>query len=343
MTCAVRPARGASSHAPRAGSGTIAPTTIAPSAVMAKENTPTSSAVRRRFRIRGGSSSGAICSRASALPTPNTARPSATISHRAAAGDLGMAGSGGSGAARTSAVTAPQHTATSRTATTAAIAREIVRVENQRPRRWAPQTHASTATAVAVELSEISPALTSSAPAQIASDRATYRPATAAATGPSRSRSASSVETATVAAPPPSVSRTLPKSPPRTNSARASMSTARSPVPRITAARTNQGADGPMRASATPAAKNATAPSSTRTSAAARQIEMNESRVLVARTTLTRSGTAARKRGGHMTATKSSRGFHRQRVDGSSTITRRGNSSAALKSEPRDLPLLGNF
>src|SRR5262249_30082025 len=160
---------------------------------------------------------------------------------------------------RTTPLTAPQPTTRTRTLTTAATSRVMVRVVIQRPHRCIHHTYARSATADAVAPSEISPAVNASAPDQTDNSRAIYRPATDAASDPMSTRSAASADTAAAAAPGPSVSRTPPNSPPGTNSARASTSTARRQMPASTAARTNHGAGAPMCASATPLAKNATA------------------------------------------------------------------------------------
>ena len=86
-------------------------------------------------------------------------------------------------------------------------------------------------------------------------------------------RSTISADAAILAGVRPSVSRTLPYSPPGTNSARASMSTARTATLSATAASTYHGAAGPIDAQATPPTKNAPHPSSTSARAAARHTD----------------------------------------------------------------------
>ncbi len=86
-------------------------------------------------------------------------------------------------------------------------------------------------------------------------------------------RSTISADAAIFAGARPSASLTLPYSPPGTNSARASTSTARSAAPMRTAARTYHGAADPIEAQATPPTKKATHPSSPSARAAARHTD----------------------------------------------------------------------
>jgi hypothetical protein len=98
-----------------------------------------------------------------------------------------------------------------------------------------------------------------------------------------------SADAAALAGNRPSASLTLPYNPPGTNSARASMSTARTEMLRATAARTYQGAAAPIDAQATPPAKNTPHPRSTSARAAARHTDTYDTSVPDASTTRIRS------------------------------------------------------
>src|SRR5262249_14140728 len=127
------------------------------------------------------------------------------------------------------------------------------------------------------------------APRGVGRGVAGWCPATTAASAPRTMRSTSRPAIDTRPASGPSVSRTLPYKPPGTNSARASMSAARSITPRTAAASTSHGAADPSAAHATPPLQNAGAPSSPSARAVARHTETYDTIALDERTTRIRS------------------------------------------------------
>ena len=148
-SASVRPTTGVSRNASRTPSGTMASTRNPSNPVTASEKTATMTAVRFRFRIRGCSSSGAICDSVSTPPMTNITEPRARM---ALNGDAGVPGVNGSGAivppwrARVMSAQAIANTSTEQAPMTA---REMASVENIRPRRCPSHTTASSPTATA--------------------------------------------------------------------------------------------------------------------------------------------------------------------------------------------------